>query len=130
MENQDKFDYSYTAPTEEERKEILAIRNTYIPSDKVDTKLDLLRKLDNKVISRPKIISIIVGVIGTLVFGLGLSMILEWSIFVWGLVLSIVGAIIDCVAYPLYNVISKFYKKKYSNQIIELSDEILNKESK
>lgn len=126
MENEEKFNYIYSAPTEEERKEIIAIRNKYIPSDNTETKLDKLRKLNDKVIKLPKIIAIILGIVGVLIFGLGMSMVLEWDIVVWGVVISAIGVIIACVSYPIYNAILKCNKKKFSNEIIMLSDEILN----
>lgn len=129
MENEEKFNYIYSVPTEEERKEILAIRNKYIPSDNVETKLDILRKLNDKVIKLPKIISIILGIVGVLIFGLGISMVLEWDIVISGVVISAVGVIIACVSYPIYNVILKHNKKKFSNEIIKLSDEILNNDN-
>ena len=44
-----KFEYKYTAPTMEERKEIDSIRRQYLPTDKSMTKMDRLRYLDRKV---------------------------------------------------------------------------------
>lgn len=40
--------------------------------------------------------------LGTLIFGLGLSMILEWEIFAWGALVAAVGAVVLGAAYPAY----------------------------
>ena len=40
MNNQ--FNFKYTAPTEEERKEIDSIRRQYTPQEKTETKLERL----------------------------------------------------------------------------------------
>ena len=47
MNNQ--FNFKYTAPTEEERKEIDSIRRQYAPQEKTETKLEKLRRLDGLV---------------------------------------------------------------------------------
>ena len=74
MEN--KFEFTYSAPTETERKEIEFIRNQYQTNNK-NEKLQQLKNLDKKVNNIPTCVAIILGVIGILVFGLGLTMILE-----------------------------------------------------
>ena len=121
-----KFEYKYTAPTQNERNEIERIRSQYIKSDKQEQKFQLLRKLDNKVKSVPAIISLILGIFGVLLFGLGLTMILEWGVLIWGCVVSVIGCVPMAVAYFAYNKIYQSMKNKYSEQIIKLSGELLN----
>lgn len=126
-----KFKFSYSAPSSEERKEIESIRNSYLQKQDVsENKLSLLRKLDKKVKNTPLIIALSFGIIGTLIFGLGLTMILEWNIVIWGAVVSTVGAGIAAPAYPIYKATFKQMKNKYSDQIIRLSEELLNDEHK
>lgn len=52
----EKFNYTYTAPTEEERREIASIRKEYLPrgSAKETTKAGRLRELGKKVKTSPK----------------------------------------------------------------------------
>lgn len=127
MKNKNDFEYKYVAPTSSERREIESIRNSYMPLDESQTKLNLLRKLDDKVRNIPTIISLILGVIGILLFGLGLTMILEWKIYLWGAIVGVIGLIPTSIAYPIFVKTKKYLKNKYSKQIIELSDELLNK---
>ena len=37
-----KFNYTYSAPTEEERREIESIRNKYAPQEQTESKLEIL----------------------------------------------------------------------------------------
>ncbi len=124
MSNQ--FNYTYSAPTEEERKEIDSIRRKYTPQNKEETKLQRLRRLDALVKNTPTIWALCLGIVGCLVFGVGLTMILQWSIVLWGVIVSIVGAIPMAIAHPVYKKTLQKYKKRYGDEILKLSDEILN----
>jgi len=125
----EKFEYKYSAPTQDERKEIDRIRRQYQPKDQTITKMDRLRYLDNKVKTIPLILSLSVGILGTLVFGLGLTFILEWSNIPLGVVLMIIGAGIMGIAYLSYSISSKKLKAKYSEEILTLSEELLTQET-
>ena len=122
------FNYTYAAPTIEERKEIENIKNSYIKKETVkpQTKLSRLRSLDMKVKNTPDIIALIFGIVGTLIFGLGLSMVLEFKIALWGILVGAVGAIIMILAYPVHQMIKNSLKRKYAPEIIKLSEELLN----
>lgn len=124
MSNQ--FNFKYTAPTEAERKEIDSIRRQYAPKEQTETKLERLRRLDALVKNTAVVWSLCLGVLGTLIFGLGLTMILEWSILVWGIILMCVGSLPIASAYPVYRRILTKYKNRYGEEIIRLSEELLN----
>ena len=128
MNNQ--FTYKYTAPTEEERKEIASIRRQYVPQEQTVSKIDKLRRLDGLVKSVPTIWALVLGVVGTLIFGLGLTMILQWNIWLWGIVLMLVGSIPMAMAYPVYQWVLKKYKNRYGEEILRLSEELLNESDK
>lgn len=88
----EKFQYKYYAPTEEERNEINSIKNQYLPKDKALSKLGLLRKLDKRVKSIPTALALSCGIIGILLFGSGLTFFLEWiKWWFFGIPLSIIG---------------------------------------
>ena len=125
MSNQ--FNFKYTAPTEEERKEIDSIRRQYAPQSQTESKLDRLRRLDSLVKNTAIIWSLVLGVLGTLIFGLGLTMILEWQILPWGIVLMVIGSVPIAIAYPVYKTVLKKYKNRYGEEILRLSKELLNK---
>ena len=122
-----KFEYSYSAPTEAERKEIESIRRQYIAEEKrEETDMEKLRRLDAKVRNMPTMYALIMGVFGILVFGLGLAMVLEWGMMLWGIVVMVVGALPMGLAYPIYQFTLKEGKKKYGAEILELSEKLLN----
>ena len=125
----DKFDYKYSAPTEEERREIDNIRRKYEPREKTETKLDRLKKLDSKVNNTALAVSLTVGIVGCLVFGLGLTMVLEWKKYLWGVVIAVVGAIPMILANPIHKYAFNKGKRKYAEEILKLSDELLNEQN-
>lgn len=122
---QNDFEFKYSAPITEERKEIESIRNSYSVHSE-SNKLMRLRELDAKVKNVPTVVSLVVGIIGLLVFGLGLTMILEWKLLVWGIIVSALGFVLMCGALPINKKLSSTLKAKYSDEIIKLSDELLN----
>lgn len=123
-----KFEYSYSAPTEAERKEIESIKKQYMAEEKrEETDMEKLRRLDAKVKNMPTMYALIVGIFGTLLFGLGLAMVLEWEMMLWGIVVMVIGAIPAGLAYPIYQFTLKEGKKKYGAEILELSEKLLSK---
>lgn len=130
MNDEYKFNYSYSAPNESERREIESIKKQYISAPKKEDKLERLRDLNKRVMQPPLIISLTIGIVGTLVMGVGLTMVLEWNIVAWGVMTGILGAAIAASAYPIYKAILNRNKRKYGERIIELSDDLLNAKEK
>ena len=126
----EKFNFKYTAPTEAERKEIDSIRRQYSPQEQTESKMERLRRLDSLVKNTAIIWSLVFGVLGALIFGLGLTMILEWSIWLWGVVLMVIGSVPMAIAYPIYKLLLKKYKNRYGEEILRLSEELLNESDK
>lgn len=97
--------------------------------EKGTTKLDELKSLDKK-INRPVLIfTYIFGILGSLVLGVGMciamQVILE-NLFYLGIVIGVVGIIMVCINYPIYQKILRARRTKYSERIVELSNELLN----
>lgn len=82
------FQYTYSA---REQEELRRIRNKYL--HKEENKMELLRKLDAQVTQKATMYSIIVGVIGALILGVGMSCCMVWadSVFVLGIVIGVIG---------------------------------------
>ena len=129
MDNNQRYEYTYTAPTESERKTTEEIRSRYQPKEKTETSFERLKKLDGKVRSIPMIIALTLGIVGTLIFGGGMAIVLEklckHYLFI-GVALSAVGLVPISFAYPAYCKAAKKCKDKYGEEILKLSDEILN----
>ncbi len=124
----DKFNYTYTAPTESERREIEEIRRQYAADGQTDDKLKRLRRLDKLVNFPPRIAAGLTVAAGVLIFGAGMALCLQWALYGWGIAVSAVGAAALGASYPLYKFVLKRNKKRFGQEIIELSDELLKME--
>ena len=119
--NNKSFEYTYSATKQDELERI---RKKYMPKE--EDKMELLRKLDGSVTRPGTIASIALGVIGCLIFGLGMSCALVWgdTLFVHGIVLGIIGAAGMGLALPVYNKITKRERERLAPQILALIDEL------
>ena len=122
---EEKFVYTYSAPTENERREIENIKSYYSGEKVKIDKLTRLRQIDSLVSRVPFIIAVIVGVLGCLVFGGGLTVTLELGNIAAGSVLSVLGCAVMVFAHILRKLLEKRNKKKYGAEIVRLSDELL-----
>lgn len=127
MENKDTFKMTYSA---QQQEEIHQIRNKYIPQE--PDKMEQLRALDGSVGKKATMVSIIIGVIGTLIMGIGMSLamsdfgnILGENGFVVGIAVGVVGIAAIACAYPLYNHTLKKERERIAPEIIRLTDELM-----
>lgn len=130
MKNNDKFNFTYSAPTKSEREEIEDIRKAYLPKAKSDAKLMRLKKLDSIVKNTPMAISLSLGIVGMLIFGLGMTMVLEWQYVVFGIIVSVFGLVPVGLAYFVYKKILNRLTEKHREEILKLSEELLNEEKR
>lgn len=127
---QNNFTYTYSA---KERDEVRAIRDKYIPRE--ESKMDRLRRLDRTAESRATVASLILGIVGTLIFGFGMSLVLsELSLIfgdnkvvsvIVGVVLGLVGGAVAALAYPVYNTVLAKERERIAPEIIRLTDELM-----
>lgn len=122
MENNENFSYTYSA---KEQEEIKKIREKYVPRE--SDKMEQLRSLDRRVTNKGTLISVTVGVIGTLLLGVGMCCTMLWAerFFVVGIVVGIIGIAVLSAAYPLYTHIIKKEREKIAPEIIRLTDELM-----
>ena len=130
MENKESFNYTYSA---KEQEEIKAIRKKYVTPEETEDKMAQLRRLDAGVYSKATTVSLIIGIIGALIMGIGMSLILTdigamlgtaLSMII-GISLGIVGIILVCLAYPIYNHTLTKEREKIAPEIIRLTDELM-----
>ena len=119
------FHYTYIAPTEAERREISQIRTDYTAPEKTVTTLDRVRMLDAFVKNTATMVGLILGIVGLLLFGLGMAMVLEWGILLWGILICAIGCVPMGFAYPAYLATLKHNKEKYGPEILRLTEELL-----
>jgi len=118
-ENNETFSYTYSSEQEEELNEI---QRRYDPPR--ETKLDRLRRLDKQTKRVGTVVSLIVGILGTLIMGVGMCCCLEWGLFVVGIIVGVVGICGIIAAYPLYIFVSKKQREKNAPEILRLIEEI------
>ena len=124
-QNEETFEYRYSAKQQEE---IEAIRRKYLPKE--EDKMEQLRQMDKRVSRKGTIISIIIGVIGCLLLGIGMCCTMEWAgrWFVPGIIIGVIGIVMIALAYPLYERITKKERKKIAPLLLKLADELKSKE--
>lgn len=118
------FNYTYSASQQEEIKKI---REKYSAPEEKEDKMEQLRRLDRSVTKPGTIISLIIGIIGTLVMGSGMSMCMVGGddMFIPGIIVGIVGILGVIAAYPFYNTITRKRREKLAPEIIRLSGELM-----
>jgi len=116
------FQYSYSA---KEQEEIKNIRSKY-EAPKED-KMAYLRRLDEGTTRKGTLVSILLGVIGSLILGVGMSCVLVWqeSLFVPGIIIGLVGLALLSMAYPVFMQVTKKEREKIAPEVIRVTDELL-----
>ena len=89
--------------------------------------MELLRKLDYGVTQKATAVSIAVGIIGTLLLGIGMCCTMVWTDvwFIPGIIVGVIGIAVLCCAYPLYNYTVKKEREKIAPEILRLTDELM-----
>ena len=124
MDQNTGFTYRYSA---KEQKEVQEIRKKYLPRS--ESKLDELRRLDRAVEKSGTVLSLIIGIIGCLIFGTGMCLSMQvigggQLFMILGIIVGIIGAAVIIAAYPIYKKMSKQARAKYAPRILELTDEL------
>lgn len=127
MESRKTFKMTYSS---KEQEEIEAIRLKYSP--KSESKLERLRSLDRKVGRKATTLSIIVGICGTLIMGIGMSLVmtdfgkaLEAAALPLGIALGSAGIVLLALAYPIYEHTLKKERERIAPEILRLTDELM-----
>ena len=126
MENT-TFSYNYSA---ERNREVESIRRKYMPHE--ESKLDKLKKLDGRVQMSGTVESLCFGIVGALVFGLGMCFFLDvFAGAAWlTVILMILGAFMMIPAYPICRKIAERTKAELTPEILRLSEEIIKSAKK
>lgn len=108
------------------------IRTQY--TEKENTQLDALKELDKKVKRPANVFAYIFGSISAIIMGSGMSLVMTdvgtiigvTNPMFPGIIIGIAGMILALLNYPIYKKILNSRKKKYADEIIKLSDNIMN----
>lgn len=131
MDSKETFHYTYSA---KEREEIKAIRKRYAPPEEEDA-LTRLRRLDAAVTQKATVVSLILGILGALILGFGMSLIMTDFILIFGdyrslglllgIVTGVLGIALVGLAYPVYNRIVRAERERIAPEILRLADELM-----
>ena len=121
--DKESFAFTYSA---KQQKEVEKIRNKYLPKE--ENKMEQLIRLDKQTERPGTIASLAIGIMGTLILGLGMSCVLVWNssieVFVAGIIIGILGMGMAGLAYPIYKKITVKERIKVADQILALSREL------
>ena len=116
----DTFTYTYSAKQQEE---IRNIRKKYLPRE--EDKMEQLRRLDRDTTRKGTVLSVLVGVIGCLLLGVGMCCTMVWmKFFIPGVVMGLIGIAAVAAAYPLYTRVTKKERERLAPQILKLTEEL------
>lgn len=109
------------------------IRSQY--TEKENSELDELKRLDAKVKRPANVFAYIFGSIGAIVMGAGMSLVMTdigttlnmENTMTTGIIIGIAGMLMAIINYPVYKKILNSRREKFSAQIVELSNRIINK---
>ena len=126
--NQETFTYTYSAQRQEE---VQNIRKKYLPPE--EDKMDRLRRLHHSATQKARVWALVLGVIGALIMGTGMSLIMTdlsaaigmTDALIPGIVIGIIGMIPVALAYPTYNRVLKKERQRIAPEILRLSDELM-----
>ena len=107
------------------------IRTQYM--EKKTTELDSLRALDAKVKRPATVFAYVFGILAAIIMGAGMSLVMTdmgsalgiADTMTVGLLIGSAGLILALLTYPLYKGILNSRKKKYTDEILKLSEKII-----
>ncbi len=124
-EKRETFTYTYSA---KEQEEIKHIRDKYAPPTKEETSIDRLRQLDASTTRGATVVSLCVGIISSLILGVGMCcvMVPGWEqYFIPGIAVGIMGIIGVISSWPIYKRIVRRKRVNLAPEIMRISDELL-----
>lgn len=132
-ENKGGFSYTYSA---KEQEEIKKIREKYVTKEPTDAedKMARLRELDASVTKKGTIVSLIIGILGSLILGTGMSFAMtelgdflgsQTTAMLVGIAVGLVGMVAVALAYPIYNLITKKERERIAPEILRLTEELM-----
>ena len=109
------------------------IRAQYM--EKTPSELDALRELDAKVKRPANVFGYVFGSLSAVIMGAGMSLVMTdigaaigiTDAMIPGIAIGIVGMGMALLTYPIYKGILNSRKKKYGDEILALSDKLVNR---
>lgn len=107
------------------------IRTQY--TEKENTQLDALKKLDAKVKKPANVFAYVFGSIAAIIMGSGMSLVMTdigktigvADAMIPGIIIGIIGMLMAIINYPVYKKFLASRRKKYAKEVIALSENIM-----
>ena len=113
-----------------EQVEVRKIRDSYL--EKKPTKLDELKALNKKIIRPVKTFAYVFGSVGSLILGTGMCLAmkvigagLSFGMPL-GIIVGLIGILVVSTNYSIYSKRIRSRRRKHADEIITLSNELLN----
>lgn len=126
------FRYSYSA---KEQAELKRIREKYTPSTLEEDKMERVRRLDRGVTKKARTVSLVLGILGALIMGTGMSLAMtELSRILGtnahlalpiGIAVGVFGMLFTALAYPVYVFTVKRERERIAPEILRLTEELM-----
>ena len=94
-----------------------------------------LRRLDASVTQSGQIVALVLGIVGSLLLGLGMSLFMtelgallglsQTATTIIGILLGVPGILLAALAYPAHEYVIKRKREKVAPEIIRLTDELM-----
>ncbi len=129
-QEKDSFCFTYSAKEQEELKEI---RQKYAPQE--ESKMDKLRRMDHQVTQKATMVSLVIGVLGALLLGSGMSLSmteLGANLGMTGTVgmlvgctIGVAGILLVVLSYPAYQSVLRKEREKIAPEVLKLTEELM-----
>lgn len=132
-EPKQSFSYSYSAA---EQAELKQLRARYAPNPQpAQNDLQRLRKMDAAVTQRAQCVALILGVLGALLLGFGMSLIMtdlsqllgshQALVMPLGIIIGVIGCVLAGIAYPVYQRVIRKERAKIAPEVLRLTDSLI-----
>ncbi len=126
--NQETFSYTYSAQQQKEEQNIRK-KNKHHEEDKMER----LRKLHHSATQKAQVWALVLGVVGALIMGSGMSLVMTDigevigldNALIPGIVIGVIGMIPVILAYPTYNRVLTKERQRIAPEILRLTDELM-----
>ena len=126
--NQETFIYTYSA---QQQEEVQNIRKKYLPSE--EDKMERLRRLHHSATQKAQVWALVLGVVGALIMGSGMSLVMTdigkviglGNSLLPGIVVGILGMVTVALAWPVYTRVLTKERQRIAPEILRLTDALL-----
>ena len=135
MNNENKpegFSYTYSA---KQMDEVKSIRSKYEVREETEDKMEKLRRLDASVTKKGTAVSLVLGILGTLIMGTGMSLAMTelyaalgmtaGAAMAVGIPIGLVGIILVALAYPAYTFVTRRERERIAPEVLRLTEELM-----